>query len=148
MLGFHNPYMIQQMLNNVDFRPFTICLYGIKIFMASIPDNNNYEGFATSFMYKYKQKQSVIWQKIEGGLFSISIFQDGEMVKQFQDITASSVWNQTNLLQNCDGVIFLELTIHLCSSSLKNNMKDYSLRPVLLMIGIMKELCDTCSNYI
>ncbi|CAB4429557.1 unnamed protein product [Rhizophagus irregularis] len=104
MLGFHNPYMIQQMLNNVDFRPFTICLYGIKIFMASIPDNNNYEGFASSFMYKYKQKQSVIWQKIEGGLFSISIFQDGEMVKQFQDITASSVWDQTNLLRNCDGV--------------------------------------------
>jgi hypothetical protein len=37
-----------------------------------------------------KQKQSVIWQKIEGGLFSISIFQNGEMVKQFQDTTASS----------------------------------------------------------
>ena len=91
MLGFHDPYMIQQMLNNVDFRPFTICLYGIKIFMASIPDNNNYEGFASSFMYKYKQKQSVIWQKIEGGLFSVSIFQDGEMVKQFQNTTAFSV---------------------------------------------------------
>ncbi|GET57671.1 hypothetical protein GLOIN_2v1535567 [Rhizophagus irregularis DAOM 181602=DAOM 197198] len=104
MLGFHDSYMIQQMLNDVDFRPFTICLYNITIFIASIPDNNNYEGFAASFTYKYKQKQSVIWQKIEGGLFSISIFQNGEMVKQFQDITASSVWNQTQLLRNCDGI--------------------------------------------
>ncbi|RGB30066.1 hypothetical protein C1646_765815 [Rhizophagus diaphanus] len=70
MLDFHNPYMIQQMFNNVDFCPFTICLYSIKIFMVSIPDNNNYKGFAFSFMYKYKQKQN----------------------------------DQTNLLQNCDGV--------------------------------------------
>ncbi|RGB31204.1 hypothetical protein C1646_764368, partial [Rhizophagus diaphanus] len=46
MLGFHDSYMIQQMLNDVDFRPFTICLYNITIFIASIPDNNNYEGFA------------------------------------------------------------------------------------------------------
>ncbi|GBB88739.1 hypothetical protein RclHR1_15320003 [Rhizophagus clarus] len=60
MLGFHDPYIIQQMLNN-----------------------KNYEGFASSFTYKYKQKQSVIWQKIERGIFSISIFQKGEMVKQF-----------------------------------------------------------------
>ncbi|PKY50746.1 hypothetical protein RhiirA4_546139 [Rhizophagus irregularis] len=54
MLGFHDSYMIQQMLNDVDFRPFTICLYNITIFIASIPDNNNYEGFAASFTYKYK----------------------------------------------------------------------------------------------
>lgn len=104
MLGFHDPYMIQQMLNGVDFRPFMICLYNIKILITYIPDNNNYEGFASSFTYKYKQKQSVIWQKIEGGLFSISIFQDGKMVKQFQSETASSVWNQTQLLQNCNGI--------------------------------------------
>ncbi|CAB5367198.1 unnamed protein product [Rhizophagus irregularis] len=56
MLGFHDSYMIQQMLNDVDFHLFTICLYNITIFIASIPDNNNYEGFAASFMYKYKQK--------------------------------------------------------------------------------------------
>ncbi|CAB4397489.1 unnamed protein product [Rhizophagus irregularis] len=79
MLGFHDSYMIQQMLNDVDFRPFTICLYNITIFITSIPDNNNYEGFAASFTYKYKQKQSLIWQKIERGLFSISIFQYDEM---------------------------------------------------------------------
>ncbi|CAB5391731.1 unnamed protein product [Rhizophagus irregularis] len=76
MLGFHDSYMIQQMLNDVDFRPFTICLYNITIFIASISDNNNYEG----------------------------IFQNGEMVKQFQDITASSVWNQIQLLRNCDRI--------------------------------------------
>ncbi|CAB4437564.1 unnamed protein product [Rhizophagus irregularis] len=98
MLGFHDSYMIQQMLNNVDFHPFTICLYNITIIIASIPDNN--------YCMKGLQlvlciKQSVIWQKIKGGLFSISIFQDGEMVKQFKDITAaSSVWNQTQLLRN------------------------------------------------
>ncbi|PKY55304.1 hypothetical protein RhiirA4_474651 [Rhizophagus irregularis] len=87
MLGFHDSYMIQQMLNNVDFHPFTICLYNITIIIASIPDNN--------YCMKGLQlvlciKQSVIWQKIKGGLFSISIFQDGEMVKQFKDITAAS----------------------------------------------------------
>ncbi len=79
------------MLNDVDFCPFIICLYDIKIFIASISDNNNCEGFSSSFIYKYKQKQSVIWQKIEKESFSISIFQDGEMVKQFQNTMASSV---------------------------------------------------------
>ncbi|GES88340.1 hypothetical protein GLOIN_2v1846639 [Rhizophagus clarus] len=83
MLGFHDPYIIQQMLSNVDFHPFMICLYNVKILIMCISDNKNYEGFASSFTYKYKQKQSVIWQKIERGIFSISIFQKGEMVKQF-----------------------------------------------------------------
>ncbi len=54
MLGFHDSYMIQQMLNDVDFCPLIICLYNIKIFIAFISDNNNCEGFSSSFIYKYK----------------------------------------------------------------------------------------------
>jgi hypothetical protein len=119
MLGFHNPYIVQQMLNNVEFRPFIICLYNLTIFITFIPNNNNYEEFASSFMYKYKQKQSVIWQKIEGGLFSISIFQNGEMVKQFQDTTASSVWNQTQLLRNCNGIDLFRINHPLVQFKLK-----------------------------
>ena len=61
LLGFHDSYIIQQILDGVGFRPFTICLHNnIRIFIASISDKNNGEGFASCFMYKYKQKQSVI----------------------------------------------------------------------------------------
>ncbi|PKY52856.1 hypothetical protein RhiirA4_470749 [Rhizophagus irregularis] len=56
MLGFHNSYIIQQILNNVDFYPFTIYLYNITIFIAFISNTNN----------NYK-----------------SIFQNDEIVKQF-----------------------------------------------------------------
>ena len=45
----------------------------------------------------------MIWQKIEKNSFSISIFQDGEIIKQYQDVTASSVWNQAKFLCNYDG---------------------------------------------
>ena len=78
MLGFHNFYMIQQMLNDVDFHLFMICLYNIKILIASIPNNNNYKGFAFSFMHKYKQKQSVIWKRLKGDHFQLVFF---KMVK-------------------------------------------------------------------
>jgi len=87
----------------VGFRPFIICLCNIKVFVASISVKNNGEGFASSFIYKYRQKQSVIWQKIVKGLFSISIFQDGKIIKQFQGESASLVWRQTQLLQNYNG---------------------------------------------
>ncbi len=119
MLGFHDSYMIQQMLNDVDFRPFMISLYNIKILIVSIPDNNNYEGFTSSFMYKYKQKQSVIWQKVERESFSISIFQDGEMVKQFHDTTAFSVWNQIQFLQNYNGNDLFGISHPLVQSKVK-----------------------------
>ena len=101
ILGFHDSYIIQQMLEDVGFRPFIVYLHNIKIFIASI--SNNCKEFASCFVYKYKQKQSVIWQKIEKNSFSISIFQDGEIIKQYQDITASSVWNQAKFLCNYDG---------------------------------------------
>jgi hypothetical protein len=103
LLGFHNSYIIQQILSGVSFRPFIVYSCNIKIFIASISDKNNGEGFASSFIYKYKQKQSVIWQKIVKGLFVISIFQDGKIIKEFQDSSASLVWKQTQLLQNYDG---------------------------------------------
>ncbi|CAB5363364.1 unnamed protein product [Rhizophagus irregularis] len=104
LLGFHDSHVIQQILDGVGFRPFTICLHNsIRIFIASILDKNNGEGFASCFMYKYKQKQSVIWQKIVKGLCSISIFQNGKIIKQFQDTSASLVWKQTQLLQNYNG---------------------------------------------
>ncbi|CAB5350396.1 unnamed protein product [Rhizophagus irregularis] len=92
MLGFHDSYMIQHMLNYVDFHPFTICLYNITIIVASIPYNNNYEG----------------------------IFQDGEIVKQFQDITAFSVWNQTQLLQNCNGINLFRINHPLVNDEFEN----------------------------
>jgi hypothetical protein len=60
LLGFHDPYIIQQILDGVGFRPFIICLCNIKIFVASISYKNNGEGFTSSFIYKYRQKQSVI----------------------------------------------------------------------------------------
>ncbi|RHZ76368.1 hypothetical protein Glove_198g95 [Diversispora epigaea] len=103
MLGFHDSYTIQQILKDVDFRPFIIHLDNIKIYIVSISNKNNDEGFSSCFTYKYKQKQSIIWQKIENQLFFISIFRDGQIVKQFQDTTASLVWNQTQLLQNYNG---------------------------------------------
>ncbi|RHZ82305.1 hypothetical protein Glove_109g252 [Diversispora epigaea] len=106
MLGFHDSYTIQQILKDVDFRPFIIHLDNIKIYIVSISNKNNDEGFSSCFTYKYKQKQSIIWQKIENQLFFISIFRDGQIVKQFQDTTASLVWNQTQLLQNYNEEIY------------------------------------------
>ncbi|CAB5383586.1 unnamed protein product [Rhizophagus irregularis] len=104
LLGFHDSHVIQQILDGVGFHPFTICLHNsIRIFIVSILDKNNGEGFVSCFMYKYKQKQSVIWQKIVKGLYSISIFQNGKIIKQFQDTSASLVWKQTQLLQNYNG---------------------------------------------
>jgi len=103
ILGFHDSYMIQQILQDVDFRPFTFHLHNLRIFVASISLNSNGEGFASCFVHKYKQKQSLFWQKIENQSFSISIFQDGKLVTQFQDTTASLVWNQTQLLCHLNG---------------------------------------------
>jgi hypothetical protein len=120
LLGFHDSHVIQQILDGVGFRPFTICLHNnIRILIASISSKNNGEGFASCFMYKYKQKQSVIWQKIVKGLFSISIFQNGKMIKQFQGESASLVWKQTQLLQNCNGDDLFGINNPLVQSKIK-----------------------------
>jgi hypothetical protein len=52
LLGFHDSYIIQQILGGVGFRPFIICLCNVKIFVASISNKNNGDGFASSFMYR------------------------------------------------------------------------------------------------
>ena len=119
LLGFHNFYIIQQILDDVGFRPFIICLCNIKIFVASISVKNNGKGFASSFIYKYRQKQSVIWQKIVKGLFLISIFQDGKIIKQFQGESASLVWRQTQFLQNYDGNNFFGINHPLVQSKIQ-----------------------------
>ncbi|RHZ85925.1 hypothetical protein Glove_58g4 [Diversispora epigaea] len=45
MLGFHDSYTIQQILKDVDFRPFIIHLDNIKIYIVSISNKNNDEGY-------------------------------------------------------------------------------------------------------
>ena len=56
MLGFHNSYIIQQMLEDVGFHPFIVYLHNIKIFIASI--SNNCKEFASCFTYKYNKSKA------------------------------------------------------------------------------------------
>ncbi|PKY58387.1 hypothetical protein RhiirA4_480264 [Rhizophagus irregularis] len=67
VLGFDNENITQELLSNVLFCPFKITVDKLSILVIKLGDSNdnNMVGYQSSFMFKYRDKQSLFVQKIE-----------------------------------------------------------------------------------
>ena len=101
--------MAQKLLEGVLFRPFIIESENITIFVGClgkiIQSNANKIGtnYSASLFYKYKEKQSVFLQHINKDFFSITIYQNSQVVAKYKDTSPNAVWRQTGILKSISG---------------------------------------------
>ena len=108
-LGLDKKKTTQKLLENITFRPFIIKLENIFIFVGSLGNithsNSNKVGnyYTASLFHKYKTKQSVFSQCVNNDLYSITIYQDSQIVSEYKNISPNAVWHQTGVLKSISG---------------------------------------------
>ncbi|CAG8475188.1 20168_t:CDS:2 [Racocetra fulgida] len=106
-LGLDQNKTAQKLLENVTFCPFIIKLESISIFVGSLGKitHSNKVGnhYTTSLFYKYKTKQSVFLQCINDNSYSITVYQDSQVVNEYRDTSPNAVWQQTGVLKSICG---------------------------------------------
>lgn len=98
-LGLDQIKTAQKLLENVTFRPFIVKLENIVIYIGSLGkftcSNPNKVGcnYIASLFYKYKAKQSVFSQCINNNLYSITIYQNSQIVAKYESSSPNAVWS-------------------------------------------------------
>ena len=107
VLGFDNENITQELLSDVLFCPFKITVDKLSILIIKLGNSNDNSmvGYQSSFMFKYRDKQSLFLQKIERKKYCIEIFQKKERIAYYSDISPTEVWKKTGILKNYDGGI-------------------------------------------
>ena len=107
-LGLDQLETVQKLLEGIVFRPFIIELENISIFigcLGKIVQSSNIIGqnYSASLFYKYKGKQSVFLQHVYKDLFSITIYQNSQIVAEYKDTSPNAVWHKTGILKSISG---------------------------------------------
>ncbi|CAB5367289.1 unnamed protein product [Rhizophagus irregularis] len=95
-LGLEQPDTVQKLLEAIIFCPFIIETENISIFvdcLCKIRSNTKIIGhnYSASLFYKYKGKQSVFFQCVNQNLFSITIYQNSQIIAVYKDISPYAV---------------------------------------------------------
>ncbi|CAG8614844.1 4623_t:CDS:2, partial [Dentiscutata heterogama] len=99
--GLNQDKTAQKLLENITFYPFIIKLENILIFVGSLGkilySNPNKVGchYMASLFYKYKAKQSVFSQCIRDNLYTITIYQNSQIIAEYNDSLPNAIWQQT-----------------------------------------------------
>ena len=107
-LGLEQPDTVQKLLEEIIFRPFIIETENISIFvgcLGKIWSNTKVIGYnySASLFYKYKGKQSVFFQCVNQNSFSITIYQNSQIIAEYKDISPNAVWRKTGILKPISG---------------------------------------------
>ncbi|CAB4435616.1 unnamed protein product [Rhizophagus irregularis] len=97
----------------------------LSILVIKFGDSNkkNMVGYQSSFMYKYKKKQSLFLQKIESKNYCIEVFQKKERIAYYIDISPTEVWKKTGILKNYNGNVLFGIEHPITINVLKNYEK-------------------------
>ncbi|CAG8713647.1 15805_t:CDS:2, partial [Racocetra persica] len=114
-LGLNQDKTAQKLLENITFYPFIIKLENISIFVGSLGkilySNPNKVGcrYMASLFYKYKAKQSVFSQYIRDNLYTITIYQNSQIIAKYNDSSPNAIWQQTGILKSIPGNILFAI---------------------------------------
>ena len=67
------------------------------------------QNYSASLFYKYKGKQSVFLQHVNRDLFSITIYQNNQIVAKYEDTLPNAVWRQTGILKSISGDVLFAI---------------------------------------
>lgn len=107
-LGLEQPETAQKLLEGITFRPFIIDTENISIFVGCLGElrsNSNRIGYnySASLFYKYKRKQSVFFQRVNQNSFSITVYQNSQIIVEYNDVSPNAVWHKTGILKSISG---------------------------------------------
>ena len=89
-LGFESNDIVQELLLNIEFRPYSIQMESVNLLIYGLGISKNDEfcgagnGYISSFNYKFAKKWCTFIQKIIDNKFIIEIWYEGELLREIK----------------------------------------------------------------
>jgi hypothetical protein len=112
MMGLEDTDILNELVSDLSFRPFSINISQIKILIHSIGTPTKQEagpGFASSLTY-YKSNEFVLFfQNINEDGCSINIYKETELSEVFHGLDPNDVWKKLGILEEWSGITLFGL---------------------------------------
>ncbi|CAG8531221.1 4649_t:CDS:2 [Dentiscutata heterogama] len=109
VIGWNNEKIVEELVQDVEFFPFTTSIGQYTIFIYSIGFSMHQDwykagnGYKASLIHKYLQKPAIFVSRIENDEYFIDIYYDCKLYKTFREATPDRVWKVSKLIQKFSG---------------------------------------------
>lgn len=109
IMGFDNEQIVEELLEDVEFCPFTIDIQGISLFVSGLNTNLFEMGYVTTFISKYHGQRCLFVQKINKKLFYVEIYKDTKILTYYEGNSPEEVWKSIGILKKYGGTALFGL---------------------------------------
>jgi hypothetical protein len=108
-LGFESNDIVQELLLNIEFRPYSIQIESITLFIYGLGISKNKEfcgagnGYISSFNYKFAKKWCTFIQRIINDKFIIEVWHENELLKEIKKNNPNDAWKELGILNKHEG---------------------------------------------
>lgn len=109
VLGFESNEIVQELLLNVEFRPYSIQIENINLFICGLGCSNNDElcgagnGYVSIFNHTQKKKHCTFFQKIVDNKFIVEIWYENNLLKKIEKERPNDAWSEVGILAKLKG---------------------------------------------
>lgn len=106
IMGFDDEQIVKELLEDVEFYPFTINIQNISIFVAGLNSDRFGAGYISMFTNKFRGQRCLFVQKIKKKLFYVEVYKDMEILAYYEGNSPIEVWESIGILKKCGGALF------------------------------------------
>jgi hypothetical protein len=110
VLGFELDEVVQELLLNIEFRPYSIQIENnINLFICGLRSSNNNalcgagNGYVSTFNYAYKKNYCTFFQKIIDDKFVVEIWFENNLLKTIKKNGPNDAWKEVGILVKLEG---------------------------------------------
>jgi hypothetical protein len=111
VLGFEIKEIVQELLLDIEFRPYLIQVEkNVKLFVYGLGTSNNYNGFCgagngyiSCFNYTFESKWCTFIQKIIDDAFVVEIWFENSLLKKIKRNSPNDAWEEIGILTKLGG---------------------------------------------
>ncbi|RHZ50879.1 hypothetical protein Glove_490g69 [Diversispora epigaea] len=98
MMGMENESILNELVSDLNFRPFSINTLKFNILIHSIGENG-FE-FASSLFYSKSKERALFFQTMNDNEYSICIYKAYQLFEKFQGLDSNDVWKKIGILKD------------------------------------------------
>ncbi|RHZ61185.1 hypothetical protein Glove_349g83 [Diversispora epigaea] len=107
MMGMENESILNELVSDLNFRPFSINTLKFNILIHSIGENG-FE-FASSLFYSKSKERALFFQTMNDNEYSICIYKAYQLFEKFQGLDSNDVWKKIGILKDQSGITLFGL---------------------------------------
>ncbi len=158
MMGMEDNNILDELLSDLSFQPFSINIQKINITIHSIGIPEKQEvgcGFASSFICKSKEP-ALFFQTINENGCSSYVYKDNKLSEEFHGSDPNSVWEKIDKLKEWSGMTLFGLDNSIVKEKLEqarkllcfhNEWHDYSKMEKIFRYHLHKRTCSQVNWY-